>query len=151
MRIGFIGAGTMAQTFGRHLAGAGHEIVVSNSRGPDTLSEIVGKIGHGATAGTKLEAADCELAVLATNWVSVSEALSGIDWRGRSLVDGTNAHKDAKPDLSADGVNRSVTALAGRTSSEIVADIAAGAKVVKAISHMPMAWIQDFSPQKPRT
>ena len=107
--------------------------------------------GHGATAGTKLEAADCELAVLATNWVSVSEALSGIDWRGRSLVDGTNAHKDAKPDLSADEVNRSVTALAGRTSSEIVADIAAGAKVVKAISHMPMAWIQDFSPQKPRS
>ena len=44
-----------------------------------------------------------------------------------------------------------MAALVGRTSSEIVADMAAGAKVVKAISHMPMAWILDFSPQKPRS
>lgn len=151
MRIGFIGAGVMAQTFGRHLTGAGHEIVVSNSRGPDTLSKIVERIGRGATAGTKREAADCELVVLATNWVSVSEALGDIDWKDRILVDGSNAHKDAKPDLSADGVDRSLAALAGRTSSEIVADMAAGAKVVKAISHMPMAWMQDFSLQKPRS
>jgi len=77
--------------------------------------------------------------------------LRGIDWRGRLLVDGTNAHKDAKPDLSREGVARSIAALEGRTSSEIVAEMAQGAKVVKSISHMPMAWIQDFSPQKPRT
>jgi predicted dinucleotide-binding enzyme len=67
MRVGCIGAGTMAQTFGRHLLGAGHEIVVSNSRGPATLAEITGWRGDGASAGTKQEAVDCDVTLLATN------------------------------------------------------------------------------------
>jgi predicted dinucleotide-binding enzyme len=41
--------------------------------------------------------------------------------------------------------------LEGRTSSEIVAEMAPGARLVKSISNMPMAWIQDFSPHKPKT
>src|SRR3954464_1930923 len=126
MRVGFIGAGTMAQTFGRHLLGAGHEIVVSNSRGPATLSEIIDRLGRGACAGPQAEAVDCGVTILAMNWTSVPEALSGIDWKGRILIGGTNAHKDAKPDLSLDGVARSIAALNGRTSSEIVAEIARG-------------------------
>ena len=69
----------------------------------------------------------------------------------RILVDGTNAHMDEKPDTSAAAVTRSVAALEGRTSSEVVAAMAPGARLVKSISNMPMAWIQDFSPQKPKT
>jgi len=37
-----------------------------------------------------------------------------------------------------------------RTSSEMVAEMAVGARLVKSISNIPMAWIQDFSPNKPR-
>jgi predicted dinucleotide-binding enzyme len=48
-------------------------------------------------------------------------------------------------------VNRSIAALKGRTSSELVAEMAAGARLVKSISNMPMGWIQDFSSQKPKT
>ena len=151
MRVGFIGAGTMAQTIGRHLLNAGHEIVVSNSRGPETLAEIIDQLGQGAKAGTKQQAVDCDVAILATNWATVPLALSGIDWTGRILVDGTNAHKDVKPDLSLKGVTASIAALEDRTSSEMVAEMAPGARVVKSTSNMPMAWIQDFSPQKPRT
>jgi 8-hydroxy-5-deazaflavin:NADPH oxidoreductase len=33
----------------------------------------------------------------------------------------------------------------------MVAELAVGARLVKSISNMPMAWIQDFSPNKPRT
>jgi predicted dinucleotide-binding enzyme len=55
------------------------------------------------------------------------------------------------PDLSLAGVTRSRTALKGRTSSEMVAEMAVGARLVKSISNMPMEWIQDFSPAKPRT
>jgi 8-hydroxy-5-deazaflavin:NADPH oxidoreductase len=40
---------------------------------------------------------------------------------------------------------------AARPSSEMVAEMAVGARIAKSISSMPMAWIQDFSPQKPRT
>jgi hypothetical protein len=44
-------------------------------------------------------------------------------------------------------VKRSIAALKRRTSSEMVA----GARLVKSISNMPMAWIQDFSSHKPKT
>ncbi len=151
MKIGFIGAGTVTGTFGRHLLNAGHTVVVSNSRGPETLTDFVAKLGPGASAGTKQQAADCEIVILAVNWVRVPDALAGIDWRGRLLIDATNAHADPDPDLSLAGVARSRAALKGRTSSEIVAQIAVGARLVKSISNMPMSWIQGFSPTKPRT
>jgi predicted dinucleotide-binding enzyme len=151
MEIGFIGAGNLTRTIGRHLINAGHTVVVSNSRGPETLSAFVADLGQGARAGTKQQSAECDMAILATRWVSVPEALAGVDWQGRILVDATNAHKDSEPDLSQAGVARSRAALKGRTSSEIVAEMASGSRLVKSISNMPMEWIQDFSPNKPRT
>jgi hypothetical protein len=151
MKIGFLGAGNVTRTFGRHLINAGHTIVVSNSRGSETLADFVADVGPDAIAGTKEQAAQCDVVILAVHWVKVREALKGIDWRGRILIDATNAHMDQKPDISLAGVARSRAALKGRTSSEMVAEMAAGARLVKSISNMPMAWIQDFSPQKPRT
>jgi 8-hydroxy-5-deazaflavin:NADPH oxidoreductase len=151
MRVGFIGAGTLTRTFGRHLLNAGHQVTVSSSRGPDTLAGFVTDLGSGASAGTKKQAAACDVVILATNWVNVPEALAEIDWLGRILIDATNAHMDAKPDVSLDGVRRSIAALRGRSSSQMVAEMAPGARVVKSISNMPMAWIQDFSSQKPKT
>jgi 8-hydroxy-5-deazaflavin:NADPH oxidoreductase len=151
MKIGFLGAGTVTRTIGRHLITAGHTIVVSNSRGPATLADFVADLGPGATAGTREQVAQCDVVVLATRWVNVPEALKGIDWRGRILVDATNAHMDPVADISLAGVTRSRAALKGRTSSEMVAEMAVGAKLVKSISNMPMNWIQDFSPNKPRT
>jgi predicted dinucleotide-binding enzyme len=153
MKIGFVGAGNVTRTFGRHLINAGHTIVVSNSRGPETPADFVADLGPSAIAGTKQQAAECDVVVLATHWVNVPEALKGIDWRGRILVDATNAHMDPKPDISLAGVTRSRAALklTGRTSSELVGEMAVGARLVKSISNMPMAWIQDFSPNKPRT
>jgi 8-hydroxy-5-deazaflavin:NADPH oxidoreductase len=151
MRIGFIGAGTVTRTFGRHLINAGHEIIVSNSRGPETLAGLVADLGPGATAGTKTHAAESDAVILATNWVNVPEALKNIDWHGRILIDATNAHIGSKPDISRDGVNKSLLALDKRNSSEMVAELAVGARLVKAISNMPMAWIQDFSSHKPKT
>jgi 8-hydroxy-5-deazaflavin:NADPH oxidoreductase len=151
MKVGFIGAGNVTRTFGHHLLTAGHTIVVSNSRGPETLADFVAALGPGAIAGTRRQAAECEVVILATHWVSVADALKGIDWRGRILIDATNAHVDPVPDVSLAGVTRSRAALKGRTSSEIVAEMAVGARLVKSISNMPMNWIQDFSPNKPRT
>jgi predicted dinucleotide-binding enzyme len=151
MHIGFIGAGTVTRTFGRHLISVGHTVVVSNSRGPETLADFVAALGPNATAGTKQRAAACDIVILATNWVNVPAALQDIEWGGRILIDATNAHMDPKPDISLAGVTRSRAALKGRTSSEIVAEMAPGARLVKSISNMPMEWIQDFSPEKPRS
>jgi predicted dinucleotide-binding enzyme len=151
MKVGFIGAGNVTATIGRHLKNAGRTIVVSNSRGPETLGKFVAELGPAAIAGTKQQAAKCDIVIQATKWVNVAEALKGVDWLGRILVDATNAHMDANPDLSGAGVTRSRAALKGRTSSEMVAEMAVGARLVKSFSNMPMEWIQDFSPNKPRT
>jgi 8-hydroxy-5-deazaflavin:NADPH oxidoreductase len=113
MKIGFIGAGNVTGTFGRHLINAGHTIVVSNSRGSETLADFVADLGPGASAGTKLQAAECDVVILATNWLRAPEALKDIDWRGRILIDATNAHMDPKPDISLAGVARSRAALNG--------------------------------------
>jgi 8-hydroxy-5-deazaflavin:NADPH oxidoreductase len=48
MKVGFIGAGTVTGTFGRHLVNAGHTVVASNSRGPATLAGFVADLGSGA-------------------------------------------------------------------------------------------------------
>src|SRR5258708_34797607 len=137
MKVGFIGAGRMATTIGRHLIGAGHEVVLSSSRGPDALAGLVANLGPAASAGFKQKAAECDVVILATNWADAPEALKGISWGGRILVDGTNAHMGEKPDISAAGVARSVAAFDGRTSSEIVAAIAPGARLRKSLSNMP--------------
>ena len=150
MKVGFIGAGTVTGTFARHLLTAGHTIVVSNSRGPETLADFVADLGPGVIAGTKQQAAECDVVILATHWVNVADALKDIDWRGRILIDATNAHLEP-PDISLAGVTRSRAALKGRMSREMVAEMAVGARLVKSISNVPMAWIQDFSPNKPRT
>jgi 8-hydroxy-5-deazaflavin:NADPH oxidoreductase len=67
MKVGFIGAGNVTRTFGRHLMTAGHTLVASNSRGPETLAGLVADLGPGATAGTKQQAAECDVVILATH------------------------------------------------------------------------------------
>src|SRR5277367_4599345 len=151
MEVGFIDAGNVTRTVGRHLINAGHTVVVSNSRGPATLTDFVADLGPGAIAGTREQAAECDVVILAVHWANVREALTGIDWHGRILIDATNAHMDRVANISLAGVTRSRAALKGRTSSEMVAEMAVGARLVKSISNMPMAWIQDFSENKPRT
>jgi predicted dinucleotide-binding enzyme len=83
--------------------------------------------------------------------VDVPSALAGVDWTGRILIDSTNAHMSETPDISLEGVTKSFAELGGRHSTAEVAKMAKGARVVKAISNMPMDWIQDFSKDKPKT
>jgi predicted dinucleotide-binding enzyme len=144
MKIGFIGASTVAQTIAKHVLLLGHQVMLSNSRGPDSLAEVVKELGVGATAGTTQQVAEQDIVVLAVRWSNVQPALFGVsDWKGRILVDATNRVASYTPLSLGD--------LSGRTSSELVADLASGAKVVKAFNSVPMSWISDFSPTKPRT
>ena len=151
MLIGFIGAGKNARTMARHMLLAGHRVVLSNSRGPHTLSETVAELGPGAAAGTREDVLNADLVILAVNWADARKAVEGLQWAGQILVDATNAHADSPPDLSAAGVARSRAALGGRTSSEILSGWVRGARLVKSISNIPMDWISDFSANKPRT
>lgn len=144
MKFGFIGAGIAAQTIARHLLAIGHTVVLSNSRGAETLAEVVSNLGDGASAGTPQEAADQEVVFLSVGWANVPSALASVpDWSGRILIDATNRIEGN--DLADLGD------LSGPTSSEIVADHAPGAKVVKAFNTTPMSWIRNASPEAAKT
>ena len=131
MNIGIIGTGGIGQALAGHIAKAGFETIVSNSRGPESLAALVSKLGPRAKAGTRQEAAQADVVVLAVPWVHVRAALSDLPpWNGRILVDATNPI--IEPDFQVADLN-------GSTSSEIVAALAHGARVVKAANTLPRA------------
>jgi 8-hydroxy-5-deazaflavin:NADPH oxidoreductase len=91
MKIGTIGAGAFAQAFVKRALKAGHKVKLSNSRGPDSLREIVSQLGSGAKAATTKEAAACEMVLLAVPWDNVPRILASLPkWNNRILIDGTN-------------------------------------------------------------
>ena len=55
--IGFIGSGMIGGTVARLSVAAGHRVVLSNSRGPETLQDLVAELGPLATAATRYRAA----------------------------------------------------------------------------------------------
>ena len=60
MSIGIIGAGNIGQAFARTLARAGINATISNSRGPDSLKELIGSLGPSIRAGTREQAASAD-------------------------------------------------------------------------------------------
>lgn len=124
MKIGVIGTGKIGSAFARHAAKAGYDIIVSNSRGPDSLAEVVSNLGSNAKAGTILDAAKADVVFVAVPWSVLPQVLQGLPaWGGRIVIDPTNAY--VPPGFT-------IADLGGRTSSEIVADMVPGARVVKA-------------------
>src|SRR5215813_4966689 len=64
--IGLIGSGQIGSTVARLAVNAGHDVVLSNSRGPETLQGLVDELGSHARAGTAEGAATAgELVVVA--------------------------------------------------------------------------------------
>jgi 8-hydroxy-5-deazaflavin:NADPH oxidoreductase len=63
--VGIIGSGMIGGTVARLSVAAGHHVVVSNSRGPETLAELAAELGPLATAGTAEQAGEAgDLVVL---------------------------------------------------------------------------------------
>ena len=130
MQIGTIGAGDLAQAVAKQVLKAGYKVKLSNSRGPDSLREIVSRLGPRATAATRAEAAACEMVLLAVPWDNVPETLASLPkWKNQILIDGVNPfHGKAGRFTPANVGNLS--------TSQFVAALAPGARVVKAFNHM---------------
>ena len=75
MEIGVIGAGDFGQAFAKRALKAGHNVKLSNSRGPGSLLEIVNQLGPGAVAATAEEVVACEIVLLAVPWDNVPKTL----------------------------------------------------------------------------
>nr|WP_272210263.1 NADPH-dependent F420 reductase [Marinicella sp. W31]MDC2876130.1 NADPH-dependent F420 reductase [Marinicella sp. W31] len=142
MKIGIIGASRLGQSLARHLSGVGIELVIANSRGPETLAALTAELGSKVSAGTPDEAATCDMTIIAVPWTRVEELLESLpDWNGRILIDATNAFLSYAP-------NFELADLGGRASSEIVAEHAPGARVVKAFNTLD-ARLLSKNPREP--
>ena len=133
MRFGTIGAGEVALAFAREALATGHEVVLSNRHGPDSLAGKVAELGRGASAAGVQEAASLDYVLLAVPWPNVENALKGLPaWNGRVLIDATNPFIEYRPKLV-------LADLGDKGASEIVADLAPGAQVVKAFNSIVAA------------
>ena len=123
--VGIIGAGRIGQAMAQVARRAGWQVVIANSRGPQSLRSLVEALGEGVSAGTVEDAAAADMVVLAVMWPDVPQAVEKLEWEGRIVIDPTN---DFDP-----------SDLDGRTSSEVVADLVAPARVVKAANTLGAA------------
>jgi 8-hydroxy-5-deazaflavin:NADPH oxidoreductase len=125
--VGTIGAGTVAQTIAGLALAAGHKVILSNSRGPDSLTELAGLLGANASAGTVAEAARADIVILAVGWDQVPAALQELThWDGRIVIDATNQWHHHDPGAKVD--------LGDLTGSEYIATLTPGARIVKAFN-----------------
>lgn len=126
--IGIIGAGNIGRAFATALANNNIRATLSNSRGPDSLKDVVADIGPTIEAGTREEAASKDIVLVAVNWSKLPAALAGLpDFSGRIVIDANNPIEAPlfKP-----------AELNGRLSSEVFAGLVPGARVVKAFNHV---------------
>ena len=132
MVVGILGAGRMGRTLARLLTDAGHDVRLANSRGPASLRAVVAELGPRAEAVAARDvAAGADVVVLATRWEQLPEATAAVpSWDGTVVVDTTNPRFGPGPgDVYDTGA---------LTSSEVVATLVPGARLVKAFNHQPI-------------
>jgi predicted dinucleotide-binding enzyme len=127
MRIGIIGAGRIRGTLARLLAEAGHEVAISNSRGPETLKTLTDEIGKGVRAETAAHAgAFGDIIVVAIPFGRYAE-LPSTALVGKVVVDANNYYPQR------DGQFQELDA-GDTTSSELLQAHVPNSRVVKAFN-----------------
>ncbi|MFJ5993226.1 NADPH-dependent F420 reductase [Lentzea sp. NPDC092896] len=124
--LGIIGTGSVGAGVARRAVDAGLDVVLSNSRGPETLTDLVESLGPNARAATPAEVARTTDVILAAVPFAVHERLSRAELDGKIVLDPMNyVVTDAwqRPELDNDEF----------TSSELVQRHLSGSKVVKAL------------------
>ena len=128
--VGIIGAGPIGRAVAAHAVSAGQRVLISNSRGPESLSGLVVELGDNVFAVTIEEAANADLVVLAVPFVRAHEVGERIgNWTGRIVVDTTNAFAEYAPYGGR-------VDLEDETASEFIARQLPGATIVKAFNAM---------------
>ncbi|NNN30801.1 NAD(P)-binding domain-containing protein [Streptomyces sp. S3(2020)] len=121
--LGLIGSGMIGGAIARIAVAAGLDVVLSNSRGPGTLADLVAELGPHARAATPAEAARADLVVAAVP-LKAYETLSTAELAGRTVIDAMVHHPQRDGDIAAIDSGE-------LTSSSLVQRHLAGSRVVK--------------------
>ncbi|KRF10400.1 NADPH-dependent F420 reductase [Nocardioides sp. Soil796] len=127
--IGLIGSGNIGSTVARLAVAAGYDVVLSNSRGPETLTDLVDSLGPRARAATAADAAEAaDIAVVSVplkNYRQVpAESL-----RGKVVIDTNNYYPDRDGHIA-------VLDAESTTTSELLQAHLAGSHVVKGFNNI---------------
>ena len=125
MTIGIIGAGNIGVAVATTLASIA--ATIANSRGPESLKDSVRHLST-IKAGAREEAANADIVLIAVNWSKLPAAVAGLPaWDGRIVIDANNPVEAPlfKP-----------VDLQGLVSSQVVAELVSGARLVKAFNHL---------------
>ncbi|HET7220893.1 MAG TPA: NAD(P)-binding domain-containing protein, partial [Vicinamibacterales bacterium] len=130
MTIGFIGAGHIGSQLARLAVAHGHDVVISNSRGPATLSGLVAELGPRARAGTPDDAARAGDMVVVTIPLKNYRSVPVAPLAGKVVID-TNNYYPERDGHIAELDNESTT------TAELLQSHLPSSKVVKAFNHIP--------------
>ena len=130
--LGLIGSGNIGGTLARLAVAAGIDVVLSNSRGPETLADLVAELGPHARAATPVEAAAAGDVVVVTVPLHAYRAVPQAPLAGKVVIDTNNYYP---------GRDGSIAELddGSTTSSELLARHLPDAHVVKAFNNIRSA------------
>jgi predicted dinucleotide-binding enzyme len=127
--VGLIGSGNIGGTVARLAVAAGYDVVLSNSRGPDTLKELVDELGPHASAGTPAQAAESGDIVVVTIPLRAYRSVPVEPLAGKVVIDTNNYYPERDgqiPELDSEST----------TTSELLQAHLPTSKVVKAFNNI---------------
>ncbi len=127
--IGFIGSGHIGSQLARLAVAQGYDVVLSNSRGPETLADLVTELGPHARATTPAEAAAAADIAVVTTPLSAIPTIPVEPLAGKVVID-TNNYYDIRDGHIAELDDESTTV------SELLQRHLPTSKVVKAFNHI---------------
>lgn len=130
--IGIIGAGHIGSQVARALTGLGYEVVIANSRGPETLSALVDELGPSARAATPVEAAAAGEAVVVTVPLRAYREVPVEPLAGKIVLDTNNYYWERDGHIAE--LDRGEVTTSGLLQAHLPES-----KVVKAFNHIPAA------------
>ena len=129
MKIGIIGGGHIGGTLTKVLAATGHEVAVANSRGPETLGDLVAEAGPGAHAATVEDAVEFGEVIIVALPVKAYTDLPSDGFEGKIVVDAGNYYPQRDGQIAALDSDET-------TSTELLAAHLRGSRAVKAFNTM---------------
>lgn len=127
--LGIIGAGHIGSQIARVAVANGHDVVIANSRGPETLADLVAELGPRAKAATAAEAADAGDAVVVTMPLHAIDRLPVDELAGKIVLDTNNYYYERDGHIEA--LDKGET-----TTSELLQRQLPTSKIAKAFNHI---------------
>ena len=134
MSYAIIGFGKIGQALAKAFARNGIDVFVATTRSPESFASAAAAIGPEINPKTLAEAINADIVFLAVRFESHKDVAKALpNWRGKTIIDVTNAYGVPPEELG------------GQPSSRVVAQAFTGARLVKGFNHL-IAAVLDQDP-----